>query len=48
MAQAEKYDQLGYFKTALVEEGILSNVTTTKGENVNGIITVTIKGDLPY
>lgn len=47
-AQAEKYDQLGYFKTALSENGLLRNVTTTKGENVNGIISVTIKGDLPY
>jgi Tfp pilus assembly protein PilN len=47
-ARAEKYDQLGYFKTVLAEEGILNNVTTSKGENVNGVITVTIRGDLPY
>lgn len=47
-AKAEKYDQLGYFKTALAEEGILVNVTTNKGENVNGVITVRITGDLPY
>jgi len=47
-AKAEKYDQLGYFKTALTEEGILVNVTTSKGENVNGVITITITGDLPY
>lgn len=48
LARAEKYDQLGYFKTVLAEEGILTNVTTTKGENVNGVITITIKGELPY
>ena len=47
-ARAEKYDQLGYFKTVLAEEGILNNVTTTKGENTNGVITVTIRGELPY
>lgn len=47
-AQAEKYDQLGYFKTALAENGLLYNVTTTKGENINGVISVTIKGELPY
>lgn len=47
-ARAEQYDQLGYFKTALAENGILNNVTTTKGENINGIISVTIRGDLPY
>lgn len=48
-AKAEKYDQLGYFKTALAEEGILVNVTTTKGEKgSNGEITVRITGDLPY
>lgn len=47
-AQAEQYDQLGYFKTALAENGILYNVTTTKGENINGVISVTIKGELPY
>ena len=47
-AQAEKYDQLGYFKTALAENGLLYNVTTTKGENIDGVISVTIKGELPY
>lgn len=47
-AQAEKYDQLGYFKTVLAEEGILTNVTTTKGENIKGTISITIEGDLPY
>lgn len=47
-ARAEKYDQLAYFKTVLAEEGILNNVVISKGENVNGIITTTIRGELPY
>jgi len=47
-ARAEKYDQLAYFKTVLAEEGILTNVVISKGENVNGIITTTIRGELPY
>lgn len=49
-AQAKKYDQLGYFKAVLEEEGILTNVTTTKGTKPNqgDYITVTITGELPY
>ena len=47
-AQAEKYDQLGYFKAVLEEEGILVNITTTKGEKQNNLINITITGELPY
>lgn len=47
-AQAELYDQLGYFKAVLEEEGILYNVTTTKGSKQENKISVTITGELPY
>lgn len=47
-AQAEKYDQLGYFKAALEEEGILTDITTTKGTKQNELIGITITGKLPY
>ena len=47
-AQADKYDQLGYFKAALEEEGILTNITTTKGIKTGDMINITITGDLPY
>ena len=47
-AQAEKYDQLGYFKAALEEEGILTNITTTRGVKQNDLINITITGELPY
>lgn len=47
-AQANKYDQLGYFKAVLEEEGILTNITTTKGAKQGGLINITITGELPY
>ena len=47
-AQAEKYDQLGYFNAVLEEEGILTSITTTKGEKQGNLINITITGELPY
>lgn len=47
-AQANKYDQLGYFKAVLEEEGILTNITTTKGTKQGDLISITITGELPY
>lgn len=47
-AQAEKYDQLGYFKAALEEEGILTDIVSTKGVKQGGLISITITGKLPY
>ena len=35
-AQSETYDQLGYFKAVLREEGVLTNVTSTQGEKQDG------------
>ena len=46
-AQAEKYDQLGYFRAALSTEGILDNVKSTSGVKSAGTITIVIEGDLP-
>lgn len=48
VAQAEKYDQLGYFKAVLEEEGILTNITTSNAKKQANLISVTIKGDLNY
>lgn len=47
-AQAKKYDQLGYFKAVLEEEGILTDITTTKGVKQGDLISITITGKLPY
>lgn len=47
-ARAAEYDQLGYFKAVLEEENILTNIQSTKGTNQNGIINITITGNLPY
>ncbi len=46
-AQAEKYDQLGYFRAALSTEGILDNVKSTSGMKSGKTIVITIEGDLP-
>ena len=46
--QAEKYDQLGYFRAALSTEGILDNVKSTSGTKSAGTITIVIEGDLPW
>ena len=47
-AQAEKYDQLGYFKAALEEEGILTDIISTRGTKPGKLISITITGKLPY
>ena len=47
-AQAEKYEQLGYFVAKLKNERILSNVTASSGKRENDDIVVDIKGELPY
>ena len=48
VAQAEKYDQLGYFKAALEEEGILTDITTSNAKKQTNLISITIKGKLNY
>lgn len=46
-AQSEKYEQLGYFKGQLSVDGILKNVKSDSGVKTDGVIKVTIEGDLP-
>ncbi len=46
-AQSEKYEQLGYFKGQLSVDGILKDVKSDSGVKQDGIVKVTIEGDLP-
>ena len=46
-AQSTKYPGLGYFKTRLKIQNILTNVVSGSGTKQNDVITVTIEGDLP-
>lgn len=46
-AQSDKYEQLGYLKGQLSVDGILKNVKSDSGIKQDGIIKVTIEGDLP-
>ncbi len=46
-AQSAKYPGLGYFKTKLKTNGILQNVVSGSSMKQNGVIIVTIEGDLP-
>lgn len=48
-AQSESYDLLGFFKSSLIVDGVLSpsTVISTSGIKQNGIIKVVIEGDLP-
>ena len=46
-AEAEKYEQLGYFKAVLSTSNILINVKSTPGQKDGRIVGVTIEGDLP-
>lgn len=47
VAQSPKYPGLGYFKTKLKTKNILQNVVSGSSVKQNGVITVTIEGDLP-
>lgn len=47
VAQSPRYPGLGYFKTRLKTNNILQNVVAGSGMKQNGIISVTIEGDLP-
>ena len=46
-AQSSDYEQIGIFVATLRTKGILKNVASSKGTKSNGIITVTIEGELP-
>ena len=47
VAQSPKYPGLGYFKTILKTKNILQNVVSGSSMKQNGVITVTIEGELP-
>lgn len=46
-AQAEKYEQLGYFKALIDSKGILEDVKSTSGTKDGNLVKVTIEGELP-
>ena len=46
-AQSKYYDDLGYFKAKLKEEGILNNIVSTQGEKQGDFVKIVIEGDLP-
>ena len=46
-AQAEKYEQLGYFKALIASKGILEDVKSTSGIKDGNLVKVTIEGELP-
>ena len=46
-AQSKYYDELGYFKAKLKEEGILNNIVSTQGEKQGDFVKIVIEGDLP-
>ena len=47
-AQAEQYEQLGYFIAKIKNEGILTDVTSSSGTKKDELIKITIQGNLPY
>lgn len=47
-AQAEQYEQLGYFIAKIKNEGILTDVTASSGTKKDEVIKITIQGNLPY
>lgn len=46
-AQSKYYDELGYFKAKLKEDGILNNIVSTQGEKQDDFVKIVIEGDLP-
>ena len=47
VAQANDYDQLGYFIAKIKLDGILKDVVSSSSQKSGDIITVTIEGELP-
>ena len=47
-AQSQYYDELGYFKARIKEDGILTNVVSTQGEKQGDFVKIVIEGDLPW
>ena len=47
-AQSDKYEQLGYLKGRLKTDNILTNVVSDSGQKQDGVVIVTIEGELPW
>lgn len=47
VAQAEKYEYLGYLKAKIKADNILTNVVSSSGQKQDGYVKVTIEGELP-
>ena len=47
VAQSEEYDQLGYFIAKLKTQEILTDVVSSSGVKSDGVVNVTIEGELP-
>lgn len=48
VAQADDYDQLGYFIAKIKVEEILKNTISSSGQKNGSTVTVTIEGELPW
>lgn len=46
-AQANDYDQLGFFKSVIQNDVLLTNVISSTGEKENNIVVIRIEGDMP-
>ncbi len=46
-AQAENYEYLGYLKAKIKADNILVNVVSSSGQKQDGLVKVTIEGELP-
>ena len=46
-AQSNQYDQLGFFKAVIQNNGYLLNVISTAGQKENEIVKVRIEGEIP-
>ncbi len=45
--QAKEYDPLGYFISAINTKGILENVKSNSSTKTDGVVRITIEGDMP-
>ena len=45
-AVSEKYEQLGFFLTAIEEDGMFENIQSTTGDKSDSLVKITIEGDL--
>jgi len=47
-AEAQNYDDLGYFKATLKTKNILTNISSDSSVKLDNIVKVTIEGELPW